>query len=38
MAKRKRMSRGKSSRVFKKGTRVKGRNFSPNPMRGGFRI
>ena len=38
MKKRKKMSRGKSSRVFRGGTGVKGKNFKVNPMRGGFRI
>jgi len=32
------MSRKKSRKVFRKGTRVKSRNLRARPMRGGFRI
>lgn len=38
MAKRKAMSRGKSRRVFRKGTRVRGKNLRARPMRGGIRL
>lgn len=37
MAFRKKMSRGQSNRNFKKGRKVKGRNFAV-AMRGGYRI
>lgn len=36
--KRQRMSRGKSRRVFRKGTRVNGKNLRARPMRGGWRL
>lgn len=36
--KRQRMSRGKSRRVFRKGTRVKSKNLQARPMRGGWRL
>ena len=38
MAKRKRMSRRRSNRSFRKGMKVKRRNYSPSPMRGGLRL
>lgn len=39
MARRKRMSRAKSRRSFRKGTRVKGKNLSRGgTMRGGYRL
>lgn len=38
MAYRKKMSRGASKRNFRGGTRVKGKNVSPQPMRGGIRL
>lgn len=38
MAFRKALSREKSRKEFRKGTRVNGRNYRAVPMRGGFRI
>lgn len=38
MAYRKRMSRRRSKRNFRSGTRVKSRNARRRPMRGGYRI
>jgi len=38
MAFRKKMSRRGSKRSFRKGSRVKSRNYNATPMRGGFRI
>lgn len=35
---RRRMSRKASRRSFRKGTRVKARNFKISPMRGGIRL
>lgn len=32
------MSRKGSRRSFKKGSRVKGKNFANGPMRGGYRL
>lgn len=36
--KRKRLSRGKSRKSFRKGTRTKSANISQRPMRGGWRF
>lgn len=36
--KRKRMTRSKSRRSFRKGTRVSGKNLRSRPMRGGWRL
>jgi len=39
MAKRSRMSRSKSKRLFSKtASKSHAKNFSPNPMRGGIRL
>ena len=38
MAKRKRMTRRASKKVFSKGTRVNSRNLAAGPMRGGIRL
>lgn len=38
MKKRSRMSRSKSRRSFRRGARVKSRNYSVGPMRGGIRM
>jgi len=36
--KRRKMTRKNSRKNFKKGTRVKNRNLTSNPMRGGIRL
>ena len=38
MARRKKMSKRASRRSFRSGNKVKGRNFSSGPMRGGIRL
>lgn len=38
MFKRKRMSRRSSKKSFRKGAHSHMRNFSPHPMRGGYRL
>jgi hypothetical protein len=38
MAKRTRMSRRSSRRNFRKGSKVKSKNFAGSPMRGGIRL
>lgn len=38
MKKRSRLTRSKSRRMFRKGARVKSRNYSSGSMRGGIRL
>lgn len=38
MAFRKKMSRGKSRKNFRRGAKVKSKNYSTKAMRGGYRI
>lgn len=38
MAKRRKMARNQSKRVFRKGSKVHGKNMNGAPMRGGIRL
>lgn len=38
MKKRKKLSRGKSKKIFKKGQKIKKKNVTPAPTRGGYRL
>lgn len=38
MARRRRLSRSRSRRLFRSGMRIKRRNIARRPMRGGYRI